>query len=512
VVRLDEGAHHALHRYRRFGDVRLVFAPEASVASFGGEHDNFEFPRHAFDLAFLRLYEGDAPAATPTHLPLAAAPLRAGELTFASGHPATTNRHETVAQLEFRRDVVLPQDLPRLTASRDTLAAFQDRGPEERRVAMAERRAVENTLKAMKGRAKALADGTVVEARRAAEAGLRARAGDAPFAAIAEALERYRGFRLEHVMLEGGQGFRSRLFGIARGLVRLAGERAKPEDRRLPELADANLPETTRELLSTAPVDRGLERATLAFSLAGLREALGPDHLLTKTVLAGETPDGLAARLVDGTGLADPAVRRRLLEGGERAVEASGDPMLAFARAVDLHARLVRARYEIGVGAVVAKAAAEIARARLAELSDAAYPDATGTLRLSYGVVRGYDEPNGRMVGPFTTIAGAFRRNTGHEPLALPDSWLAARDELDPGAALGFATTNDVVGGSSGSPVLNRAGELVGLVFDSNVHALGGELWYDERLSRAVSLSTVAIREALAKVYHADRLLAELDG
>jgi hypothetical protein len=292
-------------------------------------------------------------------------------------------------------------------------------------------------------------------------------------------------------------------------LVRYPIESAKPDEERLREYTAANFPSLKQSLTAEAPIYPELEKLTLTFSLTKLREALGTDDPFVKEVLGKKSPAQLAAELIDGTKLGDAKVRAQLLAGGEAAIAASADPMIKFARLVDPEFRAVRKDYEDNVGALLTKYAAQIAHARFKIYGTSIYPDATFTLRVSYGSVKGYLQ-DGKEIYPITRIAGLFERATGAEPYKLPESWIAAQPVLNMQQSMNFVTTNDIIGGNSGSPVINQAGEVVGLIFDGNIQSLGGDFGYDGTVNRAVSVSVGAIREALAKVYHAGRIVNEL--
>jgi Peptidase S46 len=423
-----------------------------------------------------------------------------------------------VAQLAFRRDVSLPRELFQQSELRGILTEFRTEGAEQARIATGLLFGVENGLKARKGQFAELVDGAVMARRAETERKLRAAVAADPqlqaqyggaWDAIARVLERYRAMRDSYVFTEGGEGLRSRLFGHAKSLVRHAAERTKPDEERLREHTEANFPILRQSILSRAPIYPELEKLTLTFSLTKLREALGPDDPFVRKVLGQKSPAQRAAELVDGSRLADPELRRKLLDGGQASIDASDDPMILLARALDGDLRAQRKDYEDNVEAPLTKYSGEIAAASFKVYGTSTYPDATFTLRLSYGAVKGYND-GGKDIAPVTRIGGAFERATGVDPFRLPDSWIAARASLDPGTAFDFATTNDIIGGNSGSPVINRAGEVVGLIFDGNIHSLGTGFGYDAEKSRAIAVAVGALRETLAKVYHADRLVEEL--
>jgi hypothetical protein len=522
VVNLYHGGVYALYKYKRFQDVRLVFAPEKAIAFFGGDPDNFNFPRYDLDAAFLRVYENGKPAATEDYLKWSPKGVRNGDLTFVAGNPGGTNRQLTVAELEYIRDVSLPDTLMSLAEMRGLLTEFSRGGKEKKRIAETTLFSIENGFKALRGRWQALREARVFAAKVAAEKALRARLAKSParnkelgpaWDNIARAQARLRQIRKPFNFEERGLAFQSKLFGFARTLVRAGAELPLPNEKRLDELRDAALPQLKQRLFSAAPIYDDLERLTLTQSLTKLREELGADHPFVKKVLGKESPEELAARLLKGTKLRDVATRKKLFEGGAAAVDAAAanDTMLALAKAVDPDARAIRKIWETEVDAVVRKNTELVARARFEIEGTNQYPDATSTLRLSYGAVKGFEEA-GQMVPPVTTLGGIFERATGRDPYALPPSWLAAREKLDAATPFNVATTNDIIGGNSGSPLISKEGELVGIIFDGNIHSLGGDFFYDPALNRAISVESAAISEALAKIYGAERVLKELAG
>jgi len=519
VVELYHGGIYNLYRYRRYQDVRLVFAPEAAIAFFGGDPDNFEFPRYDLDVTYLRVYADDRPLDTSANfLRYAKRDARPGDLTFTSGHPGRTNRLDTVAALTFQRDVTLPRGIFQDSELRGILTEFSATGAEPARIAKGMLFGIENSLKARKGQFAALVDPAIITARAASEAALRRKIDADPqlreqygpaWDNVRVALDRFRGMRDRYVFTEGGQGFRSRLFGFAKTLVRHAAEAKKPDEARLREFTDENFRGQRQTLTSRAPLYPELEKLTLTFSLTKLREALGPDDPFVREVLGSKAPARLAAELVDGTKLADVELRRSLIDSDEAAIVASDDPMIALVRRIDPDLRAMRRTYEDTVQAELTKNSEQIAHAMFAINGTSTYPDATFTLRLSFGTVKGYRQ-DGRDIAPITTLGGAFERATGADPFRLPDSWIAARGALDPTVPFNLATTNDIIGGNSGSPVINRDAEVVGLIFDGNIQSLGGDFGFDPEQNRAVSVAVGALREALARVYHADRIVDEL--
>ena len=518
VVELYHGGLYHLYKYRRYQDVRLVFAPELAMAFFGGDPDNFNFPRYDLDIGLLRAYEDGKPAKVVDYLPFSKKGAEEGEMTMVVGHPGSTQRLLTLSQLEFLRDLALPQRLFLGSEQRGLYTQFRALGPEQYRIAQSELFGIENSLKARKGQLEALQDPEVFTYKRKQEAALRTFVAADPklqqaYGSAWDEIEKAeivaRNLYWPYRLIEQGVGFGSKYFGYARTLVRGAEERAKPNADRLREFTESALPSEEQGLFSTAPVYPEFEQVKLTWALTKLRELLGTDDPLVQKLFAQESPQQLATRLIKGTMLGDAEVRKALWSGGRDAIAASTDPFIKLALAVDPEARAIRKRVEDEVDAVENKSAQKIAAAGFAKDGTGTYPDATFTLRLSYGEVKGWQE-GGRTIAPFTTIAGAFRHSTGYEPFKLPDSWIAARDRLDGNQRFDFVTTNDIIGGNSGSPMINRDGEVVGLIFDGNIHSLGGAFWFDERVNRAVAVHSGALLEALGKVYGADRIVQEL--
>ncbi len=522
LVTLYHGGVYSLYRYRRFQDVRLVFAPEFDIAFFGGDPDNFMFPRYDLDVTVLRVYDGGAPARTSAHFGWSAAGPSAGELTFVSGNPGRTQRFVTAAQLREIRDFILPDDLQRLAEERGLIAGFQLLGPEQRRVSTSRLFFLENSIKAHRGELEALRSSTIFAQKAEEEAAQRAELAADPekakrylpaWDAIEKAVARDEQIRRPYQWLEDLPGGRAaiggRVFWMARHLVRAAAERAKPDGERLEEYRESALPALTQKLFSPAPIDPGFERLRLAFWLSKVREMLGPDDPAVRKLLGAESPDEVARRVIAGTRLRAVAARRALWNGGAAAVVASRDPAVALARLSDADARAIRNVFQDEVEAVEHKGYELIAQARLARRGRTDYPDATSTLRLSFGRVAGWRE-GGRDIPPFTTIGGAFERATGRDPFQLPPSWIAARNRLDRSAPFNFVTSNDIIGGNSGSPVFDKDLRIVGLIFDGNLPSLGGDYGFDETVNRAVAVDSHAILESLSSVYGARRLADEL--
>ncbi len=518
VVTLYEGKVYDLYRYRRYTDVRLVFAPEFAIAFFGGDAENFTYPRYDLDFAFFRAYADGQPAKPEAWLTFNPKGAAGNELVFVSGNPGSTDRLLTVAQLELLRDVAYPFGQEAYAELRDRLVAFSARGAEEARIAQKDIFGLENTLKARRGELAGLKDPKLIEAKRTQERALRERAASLPDAAriapawdqIAKAQKTFAAFYRPYALLERPLAMPGSLFAIARRLLRRAEELEKPNEDRLPEYRASALPSLDQRLFSRAPIYPSLEEEKLAWGLAKLSANLGKKAPLVEKILAGRTPAQAARAFVQGSKLADVATRRALAEGGVAAVRASDDPMLALARLVDPPARAVRKRYEDEVESVERRNGSLIAGALFDLYGANRYPDATFTLRLSFGAAKGYLAKDGAPVPWATDFGGLYAHATGAPPLALPKSFLDARGKVNPQVPLNFVSTNDIIGGNSGSPVVDRDGALVGLIFDGNLESLPNTFVYSEESARAVSVHAAGILEALDKVYGARALLDEL--
>jgi len=521
VITLYQGGLYHLYRFKKYTDVRLVFAPEQAIAFFGGDPDNFEYPRYDLDVCLFRVYEDGKPIKVEHFLRWSEHGPDDGELVFVSGHPGHTDRLDTLAHLEFLRDRVFPSTLNRIRRVEVLLSAFSQRSAENARRAKDELFGYQNARKARLGGLAGLQDPAIMGRKRQEEETLRkAVLADAKLAAqcgtawddVAASLRVWGGIYDRWTLWERGTAFNSELFHIARELVRLADESAKPNADRLREYRESNLESLKQQLFSEAPIYNDLETLKLADSLGYMVETAGADDPLVRQVLDGQSPQDRAAALVQGTKLAQVAFRKQLAEGAEQAVEASDDPMIRLARLVDPAARELRKTYEEQVEEPLRQAYAKLASARFALYGTNQYPDATFTLRLSFGQVKGYREM-GRELPPWTVVAGLYRRAEEHhfqEPFNLPQRWLDRKDRLDPATPMNLVCTTDIIGGNSGSPVVNRRGELVGLIFDGNIQGLVWDFVYDDKQGRAIAVHSSVLREALRRVYDAGFLADEL--
>ena len=514
AVTLYQGGQYFLYKYKRYDDVRLVFTPETDIAAFGGDPDNFQFPRWSLDFAVLRAYEHGKPARTPDHLKIDFSGPRPGELVFVSGHPGSTFRLETPAQLEFERDVSLPTTLLRTSELRGGYIQYGRSNQSDMHLIEAPLNSLENGIKVRRKLLDALHDDALISRKKAEESTLRTLAnlpGPDPWQQIEEASRRERALYLPYTFIEGGAGFNSILFRYARLLLRGADERTKPNTERLREFTDSMLPRIEQQLSARVPIYADVETLTLSFSLRRMREWLGPDYPLVRNLLVKESPEALATRVVAESKLDDPAVRIQLWQGGKTAVDQSRDPMIELARSLDPDSRALRRQFDDAVEAPIAASSARIAGARFKAFGTRIYPDATFTLRLNYGTVTGWTQ-NGVEVEPFTYLDRAFARATGSSPFKIPDSWMKAKERLDMRTPFCISTSNDIVGGNSGSPLIDAHGNIVGLMFDGNIDSIAGSYWFDPANNRAIAVHPAIIREALDQVYGAKSLLTELEG
>jgi hypothetical protein len=522
VVTLYSGGMFHLYKYKKYSDVRLVFAPEFKAAFFGGDPDNFEYPRYDLDIAVFRIYDNDKPIQTTDYLKWSANGSKEGDLIFVSGHPGGTERLDTMSQLGFLRDVQFPWILKAYVQRLRANKHFASQSDENDRIAHEIIFGLENTIKAIKGELAGLQDRSLWGKRESEEKAFRAKIGaDAKakqqagnaFDEIDQAAKTHREIFLLYTYLERRGGFRGNLAGYARTLLRAPVERQKPNGERLREYRESALASLEQNLFSTAPIYKNHETIVLTESLEEMRDFMGANDPVVTRVLNGKTPAEIAKAVIDGTKLDDVAERKRLYASSE-AVAASQDPLIALMRSIDPDARAVRKRYDDEVESVERRDGGALANARFTVYGTNTYPDATFTLRLSYGAVKSYTV-NGKHIPAYTTMAGAFQHeaeNGGRDPFALPQSWHDHKKDVKQTTPLNFVNTADIIGGNSGSPTLNRNAEFVGIIFDGNIQSLPWDFVYDDTVGRAVSVDSRAIKEALRNIYGAGHLADELSG
>jgi hypothetical protein len=517
VVTLYQGGEYWLYRYKRYTDVRLVFAVEQQAAFYGGDPDNFTYPRYDLDMALFRVYENGKPIDSKDYLKWNPKGAGDGELVFVSGHPGSTQRSDTVAQLEFDRDEITPTLIRVFKRRIATLQDYSARGPEQARQATTIIFGLQNSLKVFEGRQKGLQDPHLMEKKRADETEFRAKVDANPelkkeygsaWDSVTKAIQTGR----PRAKQQFYRSMDSQLATLAVNVVTYVAEVKKPDGERLPGFHEAQLDSLKVRLFSRAPVYKELEIARMSSALEDDQKAMGADDPWVKAVLNGRTPQQAAKELVEETKMADAALRKSLVDGGQGAVDASTDPMIVMARRIDPIRREQIKWFEDNVQSVEQRAGEQLGRARFAAYGKNTYPDATFTLRLSYGQVKGYPM-NGTEAPYKTTMYGLYDRAASfdnREPFDLPKRYVDGRDKLELKTPFNFVTTNDIIGGNSGSPVVNRNGDIVGLIFDGNIESLVGDFVYEETTNRAVAVHTAAMTEAMKKLYGAQKLVDEL--
>jgi Peptidase S46 len=521
VVTLYSGEVYNLYKYKKYTDVRLVFAPEFGIAFFGGDPDNFTYPRYDLDITFFRVYENDKPAHTGEYLRWSPQGVKENDLIFVSGNPGSTGRLKTMSQLEYLRDVDYPSRLETYQRRIAVLQKFSSESAENARIAQEDIFGLQNSFKAITGYQSGLTDKDIMARKAADEEKLRTSRKAAnpsapdPWEEISAAMKVQTDIYKPLTYLERMRGFSpADLPQFARTLVRVTEEKTKPNADRLREYRDSNLPSLEQQLFSTAPVYKSLDIVCLTDALAQMQQALGQDNPDVQKILNGKSPEEAAKYLIENSKLDDVAVRKQLYEGGTATIQASKDPLIVVMRAIDPDVRTLRKTYDDQVDAIERQDGSAIARARFEKTGFTEPPDATFTLRLSYGPVKGYEE-NGKHIPFFTTMGGAYDHAAGHgskPPYELPQSWLDAKSKLNRQTPFNFVSTADIIGGNSGSPTVNQAGQVVGIIFDGNIQSLVLNFAYTDEVARAVHVDSRAIIEALRKIYNAAPLADELIG
>jgi hypothetical protein len=528
VVTLYSGGLYHLYKYKKYTDVRLVFAPEFAVASFGGDPDNFEFPRYDLDVTFFRVYENDKPVVLKDWLTWTTAGAKENELVFMSGNPGSTSRLATLAQLDFFRETQYPSQLKWREATINATKEFAAQSEENKRITESRLWGLQNSQKSQKGYLAALQDKELMAEKAKDEKNLRARLTkadgtiDSAWVNIARAMQANKEMYLPLQLVERMQGFDSRLADIARTLVRAGAERQKPNGERMREFRESALASLEQDLFSPAPIYDVLEKQRLTLSLQRLVDELGKDNPFVTRILGDRIPSDAATFYITNTKLKDVPFRKALYQGGWEAISKSDDPLIAVLRDIDAQSRELKKRYDDQVDAVVRREAGRIAQARFKTEGLSVYPDATFTLRLSYGTMQGYTEdgrgsivPKGTKIPFFTTMSGAFDREQkmgGKTPYELPPTWHAKKSAIKPNTPMNFVSTADSIGGSSGSPIVNKKGEIIGINFDRNMQGLGRNFYYSEVGMRHIAVDTRGITEALRSVYNTAALVDELLG
>ena len=513
VTTLYGGGRYHLYQYKKYTDVRLVWAPETAIAFFGGDADNFEYPRYCLDVCIFRVYENDKPAKIEHFLAWSENGPQENDVVFVSGNPGRTSRIFTMDAIKYQRDRNLPYRMDGLRRQEILLQQYGLRGKEQARRAREDLFGVQNSRKALLGMLGGLQDPQVLAEKSAAEKSLReaihADTKLQPLGSAWQTISETTTRRAE--MLGKGVAVNSQLFGIAQELVQMAEEDQKPSGERLPQYADAGRESLLQQLYSEAPIYTDLDQILLADSIARTLEQRGFDDSLCQHILEGKNPSDRAAELIAGTELLSVENRKKVAAGGIAAIQQSKDPLILLAKIVDPEVRRIRMITD-QLDEQDKQAYAKISEARFAIQGTSVYPDATFTLRLAFGPVTGYEQ-DGQKIPAWTSMGEAFeheKKHAGQTDYLLPESWKKAETILRKSTPLNFVSTADIIGGNSGSPVVNRAGELVGLIFDGNIQSLSGNYIYTDKQSRSVSVHSSAIREALKSVYGADEIVQEL--
>jgi len=513
VVTLYGGGRYHLYRYKKYTDVRLVWAPEAASAFFGGDADNFEYPRYCLDVTLFRVYEDGKPAKIDHYLKMDPNGAKDGDLVFVSGNPGRTRRILTSDAVEYQRDTALPRTLNMLRRKEIALQQYGLEGPEQTRRGRDDLFGVQNSRKAYTGMLAGIQDPSFVESKRKSEQEIFSTLkSDPKLASLSGAWDTIRQLQdKRREMITKGASLRTQLAGFAEKIVLMATEDTKPSAQRLREFRDSARQSLEQELFSDVPVYEDLERMLLADELSRLAEDRGGNDPLVKSVLAGKSPRARAAEIIAGTKLGSAQARKELAKQGLDGIKNSTDPLVDMIRKMESEYRKIREATE-AIDEQERQAYAKVTEAKFAVGGDSVYPDATFTLRLSYGAVSGY-ESNGKQIPSSTKLGGAFEHEKVHlekDPWVLPKSWHAAKDKINPDIPFNFVSTCDIIGGNSGSPVVSRDGAMVGIIFDGNIESLPGDFYYSDKQARSVSVHIAGVLEAMRKIYQAGHLADQM--
>ncbi|MBX9924516.1 MAG: S46 family peptidase [Rhabdochlamydiaceae bacterium] len=512
VVILYHGAKYHLYLYKRYTDVRLVMAPDSHVASMGGDIDNFEFPRYSLDVCFFRIYEEGKPVHPESYFSWSSSGPQEGELLFVVGHPGKTRRMLTSDHLRFCQEVEIPMISHFLEDRLEKIAAFAKRGKEQERISSQERHSLANAYKVYQGLKKSFQNASPIALKQKKEAAF-SKYSQKPRNLVKSSLEDSKSYVQSHFVLEGFGSNYSKLYGLAKTLVRMSEELKLPNEKRLPEYVDTELSKCEMKILSEEPFYPEWETMCLEAGLENLRSVLGASHPLMQQILQDASPQKTAKKIMESTSLYDLKTRSLLYKNPDRVIS-SLDPLLLLAKAVDVYARQVRKVKEETLDPLQRECYTSIAEQEFDLYGDAVYPDATFTLRLSLGQMKGYEEKK-KFIQPFTTWGGMYEHVKKHgfeKPYHLLFPWIAAQDSISKKVPLNFVSTHDIIGGNSGSPVINAQREWVGIIFDGNAHSIAWSYQFEEEKGRAISVHSQGIVEALQSVYHADRLVKEIQG
>ncbi|MFM7516431.1 MAG: S46 family peptidase [Pirellula sp.] len=513
VVTLYGGGRYHLYRYKKYTDVRLVWAPEAASAFFGGDADNFEYPRYCLDVTLFRVYEDGKPAKIDHYLKMDPNGAKDGDLVFVSGNPGRTRRILTSDAVEYQRDTALPRTLIMLRRKEIALQQYGLEGPEQTRRGRDDLFGIQNSRKAYTGMLAGIQDPSFVESKRKSEQEIFSTLkSDPKLSSLSGAWDTIRQLQdKRREMITKGASLRTQLAGFAEKIVLMATEDTKPSAQRLREFRDSARQSLEQELFSEVPVYEDLERMLLADELSRLAEDRGGNDPLVKSVLAGKSSRARATEIIAGTKLGNAQARKELAKQGLDGIKNSTDPLVDMIRKIEPEYRKIREATE-AIDEQERQAYAKVTEAKFAVGGDSVYPDATFTLRLSYGAVSGY-ESNGKQIPSSTKLGGAFEHEKVHlekDPWVLPKSWHAAKDKINPDVPFNFVSTCDIIGGNSGSPVVSRDGAMVGIIFDGNIESLPGDFYYSDKQARSVSVHIAGVLEAMRKIYQAGHLADQM--